>query len=44
MAREVKAEYVKTLDPNKKRRYLELYGKAEELLDQDINTYAMVCT
>lgn len=41
MAREVKEEYVKTLDPNKKIRYLELYGKAEELLDQDINIYAM---
>lgn len=40
-AREVKAAYVRTLDPAQKAEYIRLYGEAEEIIDGDVGLYRM---
>jgi hypothetical protein len=41
LARETKKEYVKSLDPKKKKKFLEFYAKSESILDHDIGLYVM---
>lgn len=41
VAREIKLEYTKTLDPKTKEKFLYHYGHSEELLDGDIGIYCM---
>ncbi len=40
-AREVKANYVSSLDAKTKEEYLRLYEEAEEIIDQDVGLYKM---
>lgn len=41
LAREIKKEYVRTLNPETKEKYLYHYGHSEEILDNDIGIYRM---